>query len=99
MERHDLSKSLAIQKQASEFLDFVIKEWVCEMKTETSISYEFIDKRERDTFTSDYAFQHDTIETRERDTIISTVNEDLEPEPVITGLEQQSFLSTQNTSM
>ena len=41
-----------IEKNHKEFIDYVIREWISEMTTETSVTLEFMNQSERDSITS-----------------------------------------------
>ena len=54
-----------LDNKHKEFIDFVIKDWIAEMTTETSVTLEFMARSERDSITSSNNFSAVTEETEE----------------------------------
>ena len=47
-EQEELRQSEKLEKQHTEFIDFVLKDWAAEIATEAAITLEFMDQADRD---------------------------------------------------
>ena len=64
-EVEETRQSEILEKKHKEFINFVIKDWIAEMTTETSVTLEFMDRSERNSITSSIDFSAVTGETEE----------------------------------